>query len=131
MYASLSKARRAKVGCTLVTATGITVSSFNGTPTGLDNNCEGVDESTGLLYTLDHVLHSEDNTLVKCAREGLSTLGAKMYVSMSPCLHCAALMIQAGISEVIYSEPYRDTSALDMLREAGVKVRQFQMKGEE
>lgn len=125
LYSKLSKAVRAKVGCTLVTSNGVTVSSYNGTPAGYDNKCEGIDMDTGELYTLNSVVHSEMNTIAKCAREGVSTLGAKIYISLAPCARCAAVLVQAGIKEVIYSEDYRDTEGLSILSKSGVKVRQF------
>ena len=125
LYAKMSKARRKRVGCTLVTPVGITISSFNGTPSGTDNTCEGVGED-GELYTFDWTLHSEDNTVAKCARMGVSTEGSTMYVSLSPCAHCCALMIQAGIKELVYLEEYRDVTPLDMLRSCGIIVRKYQ-----
>jgi len=76
------------------------------------------------------VMHAEANAIAFAAKKGLSTEGSTMYVTLSPCLNCANLIIQAGIKEVVYSEGYRDTSGIDHLEKNGVHVRQFKLDKE-
>lgn len=121
LHASLSKARRKTVGACLVTATGTIVPSWNGTPQGTDNNCEDLLED-GVLVTKVEVIHAELGCVLKCAKEGINTTGAVIYVSLSPCLQCSAMLLQAGIKQVYYREQYRDDSGLKYLVDNGVEV---------
>jgi dCMP deaminase len=70
------------------------------------------------------VLHAESNALAKVSKSTLSSDGADMYITMSPCFDCAKLIIQSGIKKVFYSESYRDTSGIDILEEAGIEVKE-------
>jgi dCMP deaminase len=143
LNSKLSKAKRSKVGACLVTQQGICLPGFNGQPRGIDNNCEeitGWDYTTiyndrtyipekvptnAILTTKPSVIHAELNCIMKAAREGVSCLGSTMYVTLSPCVPCSAMMVNAGITRLIYKEPYRDTKGLDLLREAGIIVETF------
>jgi len=130
LHAKLSKARRATVGACLVTSQGVCLAGFNGTPIGLSNECEDQIFKWGHwnppeLITKPEVIHAELNCIMKAAREGVSCLGSAMYVTLSPCVPCSAMMINAGITRLIYKEPYRDTKGLDLLREAGILVEIF------
>lgn len=89
---------------------------FNGTPSGFDNVCE--DETN---HTYPYVLHAEANAITKVARSNNSSDGATLYVTDSPCIECAKLIIQAGIKRVVFSKLYRLSDGLDLLREAGVE----------
>lgn len=120
--ASLSHARRAKVGAILVAGSNILAYGFNGTPTGFDNNAE--DEIDGKLVTKPETMHAESNAIAKVAKSTQSSDGSTMYITLSPCFECSKLMIQAGIKRVVYMEEYRDTSGLDLLRKCGVIVEQ-------
>lgn len=121
-FASLSKAVRHKVGAVLVTKQGLVIPGVNGNVSGIDNNCEYVDRETGELITKPTVLHAELNCLLKCAREGVSCLDATLFVNLSPCLSCAAMIAQAGIKQVYYAEQYRIPEGLDFLKSCGVGV---------
>lgn len=90
---------------------------FNGTPKGFNNECEDCDGNTHW-----YVLHAEANAILKVARSTQDVEGATLYVTLSPCKDCTKLIIQAGIKRVIYAEDYRDTTNLQILREAGVDV---------
>ena len=134
LHAKRSKSRRTNTGGCLVTSKGVCIPGYNGTPKGMDNNCERLakegeftEGDYGWLVTLPSVIHAELNCILKAAKEGVSIEGATMYITMSPCLHCSAMMIQAGIKEVVFLENYRDTSGLDLLKQAGVKCRQIQL----
>lgn len=115
-----SKAIRAKVGAVIVTSNGILLPGYNGTATLTDNICEDENGKTKI-----EVIHAELNCIIKAAKEGICVKGATIYITMSPCMHCAALMIQSGISNIIYDTAYRDTSSLDYLINSGINVRQM------
>lgn len=117
LHSFLSKAKRKQVGAVVVTSHGVTLTGYNGTPTGLSNACEGASGDT-----LPTVIHAELNCILKAAKEGVSCQGATAYVTLSPCQQCSAMLIQAGISRLVYLEEYRDTEGLKNLLEAGVKV---------
>lgn len=78
-----------------------------------------------ILKTKDYVLHAEANAITKLAKSGNSSDGATLYVTMSPCVECAKLIIQAGIKRVVYREKYRITDGLDLLERACIKVEQL------
>lgn len=129
LFASLSKARRAKVGAILVTDSGVTVSGINGTPSGTDNNCENEHWNNNTkvftLVTKPEVIHAELNCILKAAKEGVSVLGSSLFVTLSPCLSCAAMIKQAGIKKVWFREQYRDVSGVQYLQDNGVEVEQI------
>jgi dCMP deaminase len=122
-YSQLSKAKRAKVGACLVTKNGITLGGFNGSAVGTDNNLEHV--INGELVTKPSTIHAELNAVLKAAREGVSCLDSTMYTSLSPCVQCSAMLINAGVKRVVYLEEYRDDSGVELLKSAGVTVDEF------
>ena len=125
LHARLSKAIRAQVGAVLVTSQGVTLTGYNGTPTGLSNLCEDThwDANHGdYLVTKPEVIHAELNCILKAAREGVSCIDATMYVTLSPCVPCAAMMIQAGITRLVYKDTYRIQDGTDLLQRAGIVV---------
>ena len=121
-FSKLSYAERHKVGCVIVSPKGQIISQgYNGTPSGRDNSCEYTNEY-GELVTKPEVLHAETNAISKCAKWQASTDGATLYVTLSPCINCAKLIIQAGIKRVVYKEVYHNTEGLDLLKDVGIKV---------
>ena len=102
IWAENSYCQRRKVGCLVVKVNMIISDGYNGTPSGFENVCE--DENN---VTKPYVLHAEANAITKIARSGNSSEGATMYVTASPCIECAKLIIQSGIRRVVYSEKYR------------------------
>lgn len=128
LHARLSKAKRAQVGAVLVTSQGVTLTGYNGTPAGLSNACEvfqTVHDSGPVYVTKPEVIHAELNCILKAAREGVSCIGATMYVTLSPCVPCAAMMIQAGVKRLVYKEVYRDLSGIELLQRADVMVEYY------
>lgn len=117
IWAGNSYCTRRKVGALIVKDRMIISDGYNGTPSGFENVCE---DENGV--TKPYVLHAEANAITKVARSGNSSLGATLYVTASPCIECAKLIIQAGISRVVYSEDYRSSDGLELLRRAGVEV---------
>lgn len=91
---------------------------YNGTPTGFENECEFRD--TGL--TKPYVLHAEANAITKVAKSNNSSEGATIYITSSPCMECAKLIIQAGIVRVVYRDTYRDEDGIALLERAGILV---------
>lgn len=118
-FSKLSKAQRKKVGSCLVTKQGVVLVGYNGTPSGWDNTCEFNN------VTSDYTLHSELNSLMKAAKEGISVVGSTLYVTLSPCTRCCAMLAQAGIKEIIYLEEYRDKTGLYELMKRGIIVRKM------
>lgn len=107
-----------QVGCIIVNNGAIIADGWNGTPNGYKTNTTR-DEYGNTLYC---VVHAESNALAKCARLGNSTDGATMYINIGPCPDCAKFIVQAGISRVVYSRPYRTDVGPELLREMGVTV---------
>lgn len=142
IWASNSHAIRHKVGAIIVKNGMIISDGYNGTPNGFENECETVehcDHSCIALFdkkcdickehklvTKPYVLHAEANAILKLAKNGgTGTDGATLYTTLSPCFECSKLIIQAGIKEVVYCEKYRDESGLELLKRAGIKVKQI------
>lgn len=116
IWAENSYCKRRQVGAIIVKDKTIISDGYNGTPAGFENVCE--DESGA---TRPYVLHAEANAITKVARSNNSSQDATLYVSSSPCMECAKLIIQAGIKRVVYNELYRITDGIDLLRRAGVE----------
>nr|WP_315440807.1 dCMP deaminase family protein [uncultured Prevotella sp.] len=117
IWAENSYCRRRQVGALVVKDKMIISDGYNGTPSGFENVCE---DETGT--TFPYVLHAEANAITKLARSSNNSDGATLYVTASPCIECAKLIIQAGIRRVVYAEKYRLTDGVDLLEKAGVKV---------
>lgn len=117
IWAENSYCKRRQVGALLVKDKTIISDGYNGTPSGFPNICEDETDTT-----FPYVLHAEANAIAKVAQSNNSSEGATLYVTASPCIECAKLIIQAGIKRVVYSEKYRLTDGIDLLERAGVKV---------
>ncbi len=117
IWAENSYCKRRKVGALIVKDKMIISDGYNGTPSGFENVCE--DENN---ETKAYVLHAEANAITKVACSHNSSLGATMYVTTSPCIECAKLIIQAGITRVVYNQKYRRTDGASLLERAGVEV---------
>jgi dCMP deaminase len=122
----LSRARRLKVGSILVKGDFIISDGFNGTPSGMDNNCEY--EVDGELVTKDIVLHAESNCLTKIAKSTISSDGSTMYCTHACCLNCAKLIYQSGIVRFVYINDYRCNEGLLFLMDRGLKVEKIKIK---
>ena len=121
IWAENSYCDRRKVGALMVKERTIISDGYNGTPAGFENVCE---DEAGV--TKPYVLHAEANAITKVARSGNSSQGATLYITASPCLDCAKLIIQAGITRGVFSDLYRITDGIDLLRRAGVEVSQLE-----
>lgn len=117
IWAENSYCKRRQVGCLLVKNKMIISDGYNGTPTGFENDCETEDNRSKA-----YVLHAEANAITKVAMSSNSSDGSTLYVTDSPCIECAKLIIQAGIKRVVYSRAYRLTDGIDLLQRAGIVV---------
>lgn len=117
VWARNSYCKRRQVGALLVKDRMIISDGYNGTPSGFENVCE---DENGV--TKPYVLHAEANAISKVAKSGNSSEGAALYVTASPCVECAKLIIQAGIRRVVYRDEYRLTDGIDLLKRAGIIV---------
>jgi dCMP deaminase len=117
VWAKNSYCKRRQVGAILVKDRMIISDGYNGTPSGFENVCE--DESG---VTKPYVLHAEANAITKVARSNNSSEGATLYVTTSPCIECAKLIIQAGIKRVVFYDKYRIEDGLDLLKKANIEI---------
>lgn len=151
--AKMSRAVRLQVGCVVVKDDRIISMSWNGTPTGWDNNCEDkayMDDMDAIFHenkpeqikkqwpfedeqgrysltTKPEVLHAESNSLSKLARSSESGNGAAMFITHAPCIECAKLIYQSGITSVCYISAYRDARGVEFLKKCGVDVEQVDL----
>jgi dCMP deaminase len=127
-FAELSHARRLHVGAIVAKDDRIISIGYNGMPSGWDNNCEDTvqhSDDTVTLKSKPEVLHAETNAIAKLAKSNESGMGAIMFITHAPCLDCAKLIYQSGISSVLYRNAYRDTSGITFLEKSGVTVEQL------
>lgn len=117
IWSENSYCMRRRVGALIVKDKMIISDGYNGTPSGFDNVCE---DPQGVTFPF--VLHAEANAITKVARSNNSSEGSTLYVTASPCMECSKLIIQSGIRRVVYSDLYRITDGLDLLKAAGVET---------
>lgn len=117
IWAENSYCQRRQVGALVVKKGMIISDGYNGTPSGFENVCE--DDNN---VTKPYVLHAEANAITKLARSSNNSDGATIYITASPCIECAKLIIQAGIKRVVYGEQYRLTDGIDLLKRAGIET---------
>jgi len=124
IWAENSYCDRRKVGALLVKDKMIISDGYNGTPSGFENHCE--DE---IGKTKPYVLHAEANAITKVAKSNNSSEAATLYVTTSPCMECSKLIIQAGITRIVYDEKYRNTEGLAILERAGIEIVHLSLVG--
>ena len=117
IWSENSYCQRRQVGALIVKDKMIISDGYNGTPSGFPNVCE--DENN---VTFPYVLHAEANAITKIARSSNNSDGATLYVTDSPCIECAKLIIQSGIKRVIYGREYRLKDGIELLKRAGIEV---------
>ena len=131
--ASRSICSRRHVAAVIVKERQIISTGYNGTPKGIKNCDEGgcprcnSDIPSGQGLTECICSHAEENAIVQAAKHGIAIEGAVLYTTYSPCLLCSKMIINAGLSEVVYQDRYSiDDVSMRLLHEAGVKVRRIQ-----
>ena len=117
IWAQNSYCQRRQVGALVVKQGMIISDGYNGTPSGFENICE---DENGV--TKPYVLHAEANAITKLARSNNNSDGATIYITASPCIECAKLIIQSGIKRVVYGEKYRLMDGIELLERAGIEV---------
>lgn len=150
LTSKLSYAKRLQVGAVIVKGNQIIGTGYNGMPAGWNNNCEDKeympfdaggwldpteiwhqwpltdeDDNHYRLKTKPEVLHAESNALMKVARSTENSDGATLFCTHAPCIDCAKLIYQAGISSVYYREQYRDNSGVEFLKQGDINVHQY------
>jgi dCMP deaminase len=119
-WAELSHCERKKVGAVIVKDEMIISDGYNGTPGGFDNCCEDQEGNTQWF-----VLHAEANAILKVAKSTNNCKGATLYLTLSPCKDCSKLVLQAGITRVVFRDSYKDQTGVEFLRNAGVQITQI------
>ena len=123
IWSELSYCKRKQVGA-LIVKDGIIISDgYNGTPHGMENNCEDCNDKTHW-----YVLHAEANAITKLAKSTVSSVNSTLYVTLSPCIECCKLIIQSGIKRVVYNEQYRDTTGINFLLKNNIIVEQCEIE---
>lgn len=117
IWAENSYCVRRQVGALIVRDKMIISDGYNGTPSGFENICE---DETG--KTKPYVLHAEANAITKVAKSNNSSEGATLYVTSSPCIECAKLIIQSGIKRVVYADSYHSMDGIDLLKRVGIEI---------
>ncbi len=120
IWAKNSYCKRRKVGALIVKNKMIISDGYNGTPSGFENVCE--DENN---KTKPYVLHAEANAITKVAKSNNSSENATLYVTTSPCMECAKLIIQSGIKRVVYTDRKESNDGLPLLERANIEVVQI------
>ena len=119
-WAKLSYCERKQVGALIVKDRMIISDGYNGTPSGFENCCEGEDGKTHW-----YVLHAEANAILKLAASTQSAKGATLYLTLSPCKECSKLILQAGITRLVYINEYSDDDGISFLRNHGIEIEQI------
>ena len=127
---------RRAVGAVIVKDRRILATGYNGVPTGISHcsevGClrEKLGVPSGQKHELCRGLHAEQNAIIQAAKYGINIDGASIYINTQPCVVCAKMLINAGITEIVYANPYPDELAMSMLEESGIKLRVFTLEGE-
>ena len=130
VVAKRSTCLRNQVGALFVKNKRILSTGYNGAPAGLEHcdvvGCARENVESGTRHELCRAVHAEQNAIIQAARYGINITGASIYVNTQPCVVCAKMLINAGIEEIVYQNPYPDELAMSMLEEAGMKLRVFE-----
>ncbi|MHB8120836.1 MAG: deoxycytidylate deaminase [Desulfuromonadaceae bacterium] len=131
LVATRSTCMRRQVGAIMVKDRNILATGYNGVPSGI-SHCETVGclrerlkVPSGERHELCRGLHAEQNAIIQAARHGINIDGATLYCTTMPCIICTKMLINAGISTIVYAEGYADELAREMLAETGIKISQF------
>lgn len=119
-WANLSYCKRKQVGALIVKDRMIISDGYNGTPSGFENCCEDEEGKTHW-----YVLHAEANAILKLAASAQSAKGATLYLTLSPCKECSKLILQAGITRLVYINEYSDDDGISFLRNHGIEIEQI------
>lgn len=118
IFAQRSTCNRLHVGAVIARDGRILSTGYNGPAAGMPH-CE---HDMTAEEPCQVAVHAEANAIAWAAREGVATNNAQLYVTHSPCIHCAKLIINAGLTIVYYGELFRDVAGIDYLKEAGLSI---------
>lgn len=119
---------RRQVGAVIVKDKRILTTGYNGVPSGIshcnEENClrTKFNIPSGERAELCRGLHAEQNAIIQAAYHGISVRDARIYITHKPCSICTKMLINSGIKDFIYRNPYPDTLADEMVLEAGIKI---------
>lgn len=119
-WAKLSYCKRKQVGALIVKDRMIISDGYNGTPSGFENCCENEEGKTHW-----YVLHAEANAILKLAASTQSAKGATLYLTLSPCKECSKLILQAGITRLVYVNEYSDDDGISFLKNHNIEIEQI------
>ena len=122
IWSQNSYCKRRQVGALIVKEKMIISDGYNGTPAGFENVCEDKD-----FRTKPYVLHAEANAITKVAKSNNSSEGSTLYITTSPCMECAKLIIQSGIRRVVFCDSYRTREGIELLEKAGIQVEYIEL----
>ncbi len=131
LVARRSTCLRRQVGAVLVKEKNILATGYNGTPSGITHcaevGClrEKLRVPSGERHELCRGLHAEQNAIIQAAKHGVNIAGATLYSTHSPCVICSKMIINAGISRIIYLEGYPDALSVEMLAESKIEIFPF------
>ena len=122
-----------KIGCVIVKDKRIMTTGYNGAPAGIETCVERgecmrkrLNIPSGTRQELCYAVHAEQNAIVQAAKLGVGIDGATLYCTHQPCVLCAKIIVNAGIRRVVYHNGYPDEFSMEILREAGVQVEQYE-----
>jgi dCMP deaminase len=125
-FAQLSTAKKLQVGAIIVKDDRIISVGYNGMPSGWTNECEV--SIPGGLKTKDEVIHAEANAIAKLAKGPESGKDSTMFLTHSPCIHCAKQIYTTGVKKVYYENDYRLDNGITFLKQCGVQVEKYEKK---
>ncbi len=122
-----------KIGAIIVKDKRIMTTGYNGAPSGIESCVEKgeclrrkLDIPSGTKHELCYAIHAEQNAIIQAARQGICIKDATLYCTHQPCVICSKMIVNAGITRIVYHHAYPDEFAMQILKEAGVKVERFQ-----
>lgn len=122
LFSGRATCARGQVGAVLIRDKRIIASGYNGPPEGA-HHCE--DQHCDLSKPCTHAVHAEANLIAFCAKYGIATRGATLFITTSPCVKCAELIVQAGIIQVVYDSEYRDEAGINILFNASILLYKY------
>ena len=130
LTAKRSTCLRRQVGAVIVQDKHIVATGYNGAPRGIahcgerEGGClrKQMGVESGERHELCRALHAEQNAIIQAATLGQSVEGATIYVTHQPCVICAKMIINAGIQRIVVREGYPDELAVEILKEAGLRI---------
>ncbi len=119
------------IGAVIVKDKRILTTGYNGAPSGIttcrEKGCmrDKLNIKSGTCAERCYAVHAEQNAICQAAKLGVSVEGATLYCTHQPCTICTRLIINSGITRVVYKFPYPDEFSMQLFAEAGIKVEQF------